>query len=345
MATKRAAGLSQLGLHADTGTPAEVEVATREMARTTGDAGHHLAPAIHPAPSTDSEYTAPVSRSGQKGRLMRWLYPDGVSWGDDVTEFDPQAVATVVRWLGLLFGDRRYFPVEVSGWAHLGRAPVMLVSNHSGGTLFLDSWGLLFAWYSHFGTARPLHPAAHEMILGNPLVGPFMAKRGVVRADKRLAQRVLCDWREDLLVMPGGDLDVWRPYRKRFEIQFAGRTGYARIALSAGVPVVPVANAGAHETFMVLTDGQHLARILRLKELARANIWPVHLSLPWGVAIGPWPHIPLPAKLRYRFGEPIRPSDVGLAPGQVATDAQVAEFDARVRAGVQSELNILRDTA
>ena len=34
--------------------------------------------------------------------------------------------------------------------------------------------------------------------------------------------RVLTRWDEDLLVMPGGDLDVWRPYSKRFEVQFAG---------------------------------------------------------------------------------------------------------------------------
>ena len=283
------------------------------------------------------------SERRQKSRLLRWLYPDGVSWGDDEAEFDAAAVERVRRWLGLFFGPRRYFRVEVSGWQNLPPSPVLVASNHSGGTLFLDSWGLGWAWYTHFGTDRPLHPAAHEMILGNPWVGPFMAKRGVVRADRRLAQRVLQEWRDDLLVMPGGDLDVWRPYNKRYEVQFAGRTGYARVALKAGVPVVPVANAGAHETFVVLTDGQKLASFLRLPELARAHIWPVHLSLPWGLAVGPWPHIPVPAKLRYRFGPPIYPSEVGLEPGAEPTDDQVRAFDERVRAGVQTQLDMLRE--
>ncbi len=281
-------------------------------------------------------------RTEQKGRLLRWLYPDGVSWGEEVTEFDPVAVQRTLRQLSGVFGPGRYFRVESAGWDHLPASPTMLVSNHSGGTLFLDSWGLIHAWYTHFGTDRPLHPAAHEMVLGSPIVGPFMAKRGVVRADKRLAHQVLDEWREDLLVMPGGDLDVWRPYTQRYQVQFAGRRGYARIALRAGVPVVPVANAGAHETFLVLTDGRRLASLLRLPELARANIWPVHLSLPWGLAIGPWPHFPLPARLRYRLGPAIHPSDVSVGPGETPDDEQVEVFDALVRAGVQKQLDILR---
>ncbi|HRG98734.1 MAG TPA: hypothetical protein PLR99_20925, partial [Polyangiaceae bacterium] len=74
-------------------------------------------------------------------------------------------------------------------------------------------------------------------------------------------------------------------------------------ALEARVPIVPVAHAGAHETLRVLTDGHRFARAVGLQRFARAEIFPVHLSLPWGLAIGPWPHIPLPTTLRYRFGE------------------------------------------
>src|SRR5690606_16269667 len=134
-------------------------------------------------------------------------------------------------------------------------------------------------------------------------------------------------WQQDLLVMPGGDLDTWRPFTKRYQVCFAGRTGYARLALRAGVPIAPVVNAGAHHTLIVLTDGRKLAEKLRLPELARASIWPVHLSMPWGLALGPWPHLPPPVKLRYRFAPAIRPEDVGAVPGREPTDAQVEELD------------------
>jgi 1-acyl-sn-glycerol-3-phosphate acyltransferase len=282
-------------------------------------------------------------RPREKSRLLQWFHPDGVDWGDHPEDYDPAAVDEARRWAGMVFGPQRYFRVEVAGWHNIPEAPVMFVSNHSGGSLFLDSWGLLYAWYTHFGTERSIHPAVHEMLLGNPVTGPFLSKWGAVRADRDLAQRVIEEWRDDLLVMPGGDLDVWRPFSKRYKVQFAGRKGYARIALNAGVSVVPVANAGAHETFVVLSDGEKLANFLRLPLIARSHVWPVHLSLPWGLAIGPWPHFPVRAKLRYRFGEPIHPREVGMTPGRAPSEEQVEAFDEKTRAGVQRQLDLLRD--
>jgi 1-acyl-sn-glycerol-3-phosphate acyltransferase len=140
------------------------------------------------------------------------------------------------------------------------------------------------------------------------------------------------------MVMPGGDLDTWRPYRDRYRVCFGGRTGYARIALMSGVPIVPVAHAGAHETLMVLYDGRWFAERLGLKRITRANIWPVHLSLPWGLAFGPWPHIPIPAVLRYRVGAPIALSDV---PMDDPSPAAIAELDSRVRRAIQDQLDEL----
>jgi 1-acyl-sn-glycerol-3-phosphate acyltransferase len=182
-----------------------------------------------------------------------------VAWGANPQDYDAEALERTLTLLGRLFGDGRYFGVEATGFERVAEAPAMVVSNHSGGTTVLDAWGLGVAWYDHFGTARPLHPAAHEMVLGNRWTGPYMARRGVVRASREVARRVLEHWREDLLVMPGGDLDVWRPFRHRYRVKFGGRTGYARVALSSGVPVVPVAHVGAHHTFLVLTDGRGLA--------------------------------------------------------------------------------------
>lgn len=294
------------------------------------------------AEQTAAEPARERRRRRSKGFLLRLLNPEGVDWGANITDFDPEAVEHARRWMGLIFGPRRYFRVEVAGWHHLPPSPVMLVSNHSGGTLFLDTWGLLWGWYTHFGSRRPIHPAAHEILLGTRLVGEFMARRGVIRADRRLARRVLTKWREDVLVMPGGDLDVWRPFKERYRVRFAGRTGYARLALAAGVPVVPVANAGAHHTLVVLSDGRRVAETLRLPEIARAHIWPIHLSLPWGLGFGPLPHLPTPAKLRYRFGPAIYPSEVGVDPGIEPDDDQVAALDGMVRAGVQEQLDALR---
>lgn len=276
-----------------------------------------------------------------KSRLLRLIHGGAEStWGHDPAEYDPSAVEKSLSSVSRLFGPGRYFPLDVRGWERVPDAPTMVVGNHSGGTSFPDLWGLVYAWYRHFGTTRPLHPLAHEMVFSTRLTGPYFARRGVLQATRGIASRVLGEHRRDLLVLPGGDLDTWRPFSERYKVRFAGRTGYARTALENRVPIVPFAHAGAHHTLYVLTDGQRLASALRLPELARARIFPVHLSLPWGLGIGPLPHIPIPITLRYRIGEPIHP------PAEIAfdtpiTDAMVLEHDARVRAAVQALLDQL----
>jgi 1-acyl-sn-glycerol-3-phosphate acyltransferase len=154
---------------------------------------------------------------------------------------------------------------------------------------------------------------------------------------------VLKEWRRDLLVMPGGDVDVWRPYSERYKVKFAGRTGYARLALKTGVPIVPLANAGAHETLRVLTDGAAVARWLKFPKLFRASIFPVSLSIPWGLTIGPWPHLPPPTRLRYRIGRPVLPEGGFGEPGEEPSNERVRAYDARVRRAMQDLLDQLRD--
>ena len=241
-----------------------------------------------------------------------------------------------IRWL---FGAGRYFDLDVRGWDNVPAAPTMVVMNHSGGTTIPDIWGFGVSWYRHFGVERPLHFAAHDMILATAATRRYFGSRGVIRGSRHVARGVLDSWRRDLMVMPGGDVETWRPFHRRYEVRFGGRVGYAVTALRCGVPVVPVAHAGAHETLIVLNDGQWLARALGLKRLTRASIWPLHLSLPWGLAFGPWPHIPIPARLRYRIGAPIR-----LAGGPIDDPPAdlVSELDARVRSSVQAELDALR---
>jgi 1-acyl-sn-glycerol-3-phosphate acyltransferase len=49
-----------------------------------------------------------------------------------------------------------------------------------------------------------------------------------------------------VLVFPGGDYDVYRPTRSANVIDFAGHKGYARTAIDAGVPIMPVVSIGGH---------------------------------------------------------------------------------------------------
>jgi hypothetical protein len=51
----------------------------------------------------------------------------------------------------------------------------------------------------------------------------------------------------------------------------------------------------------------------------------------------------VPTTLRYRFGEPIHPREVGVTPGRAPSEEQIEALDEKVRAGVQHQLDLLRD--
>lgn len=248
---------------------------------------------------------------------------------------DPTFLAENAEKFQAFFGKGRYFDVKVSGWEHLPDSPALFVSNHSGGTTVIDALGFGCAWFEHFGTERPLHALIHDLVFALPATAEFFGKVGGLKARQENARRALQDFRRDVLVMPGGDRDVWRPTSKRYEVCFSGRKGYARLAAELGVPIVPVAHVGAHNTFYVLSDGHRIAETLGLPKLVRAGIWPVHLSLPWGLAVGPWPHLPPPTRFEYKFGAPIYPSDFQAG----AEESQVDRVDRHVRRKLQLMLD------
>lgn len=280
---------------------------------------------------------------GPRSRFLRFRQAQGARpWGSQPSDLDPERVSSTLRRIGPLFdAERGLYPATVAGWEHLPEPGALVIANHSGGTVIPDVWGLMAAWYRQNGTDRPLHGLAHEMVFSLEATARFFAQRGILRANRTMARTILREHRRDLLVLPGGDLDTWRPFSERWSVDFHGRRGYARIALETGAPVVPVAHAGAHHTLIVLDDGRRVAELLRFPELFRAHIFPVHLSFPYGLGVGPLPHLPPPTPLRYRIAPAVVPE--ALAPGAAPSDEQVARLDLQVRAALQHELDVLRD--
>jgi 1-acyl-sn-glycerol-3-phosphate acyltransferase len=109
-----------------------------------------------------------------------------------------------------------------------------------------------------------------------------------------------------LLVYPGGDWETYRPSWESATIDFAGRKGFARLALEHNVPVVPVVAIGGQETGLFLGQGQRLARALRLDKSMRLKVLPTVLGPPVGATILDLPlRVPLPAKITVSVGQPI----------------------------------------
>ena len=198
-----------------------------------------------------------------------------------------------------------YFRPTVRGFERLpAHGPFLVVGNHSGGSTPPDIPVLLTAWWRARGEDEPIYALFHSFFLALPGVGPVMARAGAVEAGPADAEAILAGG-NILIVYPGGDHEVFRPWRARNRIDFAGRRGFVRLALRAQVPVVPAVSVGAHETLVVLARGERLARLLRFDRLFRAKVAPLVVGPPWGLAPGMLPTLPLPAKITTELCEPV----------------------------------------
>src|SRR6266480_45831 len=62
-----------------------------------------------------------------------------------------------------------YFRPKVRGLEQIPpEGPVLLVGNHSGGTLIADTFAFAYAFYEHFGPERRFHQLAHDLVFRMP---------------------------------------------------------------------------------------------------------------------------------------------------------------------------------
>jgi len=238
----------------------------------------------------------------------------------DRPERDEQLIVTLAERLDPVL--RWYFRLRVEGVETVPEEPCLFVGNHNGGMLMPDMYLLGMVLYRRFGLAGVPWGLAHRFAMGVPLVGHTLRRLGAVPGCQDSGLRLLAEGR-NVVVYPGGELDSMRSHRERDRVCFGQRRGYLKLALRAGVPVVPVVTAGAHETLWVLNDGRRLARRLGIHRWLGLSAFPLTLSLPWGLWLGiPPPHFPLPTRIQVTLLPPIRFERSGEA---AAADAAYVE--------------------
>ncbi|WP_071515594.1 1-acyl-sn-glycerol-3-phosphate acyltransferase [Geitlerinema sp. PCC 9228] len=221
---------------------------------------------------------------------------------------DPEMIQSMLPFWEFLY--HLYFRVETDGWHHIPeRGSVLFVGSHNGGLAAPDMHMFLVDWYRRFGVQRNAYGLMQREVLTSPDAAASAARMGALPAEPRIAAAALRRG-APVLVYPGGIDDVFRPYSQRHRIELAGRKGFIKLALRENVPIIPLVSLGAHETLMVLTDCKDLMGVLRQQGLIDAStpitrVFPIYLGLPWGLAAGAAPNIPLPRKIYTRVCSPI----------------------------------------
>lgn len=256
---------------------------------------------------------------------------------DSLDNRDDRAIQDVVR--EVVAPMERYFQTDVHGLERVPSGPSLYVGNHSGGMLAPEIFLLGGALYRKYGLDALPYGLAHEAIGRIPAAGRMVIPLGAIRASHKNAARVFARDRS-LLVFPGGDEDALRASARRDEVVFAGRRGYIRLALRHGVPIVPVVTFGAHDVFVVLSEGRQIAKLLGLDKHLRLKMFPIIFSIPWGISFGPpLAILPLPAHVRLELLEPVRFERSGEAAAN--DEAYVAQCAQRVERAMQACLTRL----
>ena len=245
--------------------------------------------------------------SAQKRRLFR-----------DLERVDPDFVEKISPFLEGLY--QHYFRCEISGFENVSEHKAMYVGNHNG-LLTFEVLMLFHAWWKRFNNTRRALGLAHSVALNNPLFRWVIPRIGAIPAEPELALEAL-NRDYSLMVYPGGEKESFRPYSKRKVVDFYQRKGFIRLALKGKVPIVPIVSCGAHESYVILHQGEAIAEKLGLKEKFRLHGVPItfrSIFFMWCVASGLFTFfplliapfaffaifVPLPAKMTFRILEPI----------------------------------------
>lgn len=229
--------------------------------------------------------------------------------GWSLNERNPQVIKSLMPFWEWFY--RHYFRVTTDGWHNIpAQEQVLLVGSHNGGLASPDMVMTMYDWFRRFGTERLVYGLMHRSVWKmNPSVARLAEQTGAIVAHPKMALAAL-EKGASVLVYPGGAQDVFRPHRDRDRINLAGRKAFIKLALREHIPIIPVISKGAHDTLIVLDDFYEWAKQLNQWGMPwllniDPEVFPIYLGLPWGLAIGPLPNIPLPVPIHTRVCSPI----------------------------------------
>jgi 1-acyl-sn-glycerol-3-phosphate acyltransferase len=176
------------------------------------------------------------------------------------------------------------------------RRPVMIAGNHTLLGVLDVPLMLLGLFERRHVWPRPLGDHVHFRIPGwRALLRAFGTVPGTPETCRALMRAG-----ESVLVFPGGGREVFKRKGEQYRLFWSGRSGFARLAIEHGYPIVPLAAVGAEECYDILVDAGDLLRwVPPLRWVPRADETP-----PLVCGLGPTP-LPRPERFYFHFGPPI----------------------------------------
>lgn len=208
--------------------------------------------------------------------------------------------------------------VHVAGVENVpSQGGALLVANRAG-QLRLDAAMIGKALREEHRVPRPLHIAGPAAFRDVPGLGMLATKLGAVTEHPANLQRLLHDEGQLVLVFPESRQDQVKPLSSRYRLRSFDRLEIIRVAVRARAPIVPVAVIGSEEATPLVSGLGPLGRLT-----------PLRVGMP----------LPLPARFRLRFLQPVRTDRMGEEhDGELPPWSALDDLTEDIRALIQENL-------
>lgn len=217
--------------------------------------------------------------------------------------------------------------------------PALWVGNH---TLYgmIDISVLATELYLEHGVyLRGLADRNHFMLPG---WRDTLGKLGAVLGTRENCSALMDDG-ENVLVFPGGGREVMKRKGERYKLLWKNRTGFARMAIRHGYPIIPFASVGVEDAYDIWIDAEDimnsaLGRLLSSSGLAKEYLRDGDVIPPLARGFGPT-LIPRPERFYFGFAPSI---DTTCYDGRDDDEAAVYDLRDRVRDAVRDQISELQ---
>lgn len=216
----------------------------------------------------------------------------------------------------------RWHHHDLQGDEHVPRSgPILGCLNHSLATY--DAF--LFAMALHAQTGRMPVGLGDDNLFRIPGLATIVHASGIRPASHAHAEALLREGRAVFLA-PGGTREALRPSSERYHIRWDRRSGFARLSVRTGVPVLLVACPAADDLYTVYDNALTAMAYKVLR-------FPVPIARGWGPTI-----LPNHVRLVHRTAPPMVPPAYDAA----HETEQVADFHADCVRRMQSLMDEVR---
>ncbi|QQR80191.1 MAG: acyltransferase family protein [Deltaproteobacteria bacterium] len=194
--------------------------------------------------------------------------------------------AKLARFIfGSLTFWEKYFRYEIHGLENVPKkGGAILAMNHS--FFFIDLAFLTKQLFLKRG--RRARGVAEHLTWKIPFLRELFLNLGIVDGNPKNALRILKK-KHIMAVCPGGAEEAMRSYKDKYKLLWKDHYGFIKVAIAAGVPIIPCMSVGSDDAYVMLINGYH-----RWKKMF------IPLPLFFGLGL-----MPMPVKIRHFVGKPI----------------------------------------